>query len=50
MGSSGRFEVVFEIVEWKVDKEEMYADKYRPNADELKSLKTVLLMELDKLS
>ena len=35
---------------WKVDKEEMYADKYRPNADELELLKAALLMELDKLS
>lgn len=34
---------------WKLDKAEMYAEKYRPNADELEELKTTLLAELDKL-
>ena len=34
---------------WKLDKAEMYAEKYRPNADELEELKTTLLTELDKL-
>ena len=34
---------------WKVDREEMYADKYRPNAEELETLKTALLTELDPL-
>lgn len=34
---------------WKLDKAEMYAEKYRPNADEVEELKAALLAELDNL-
>ena len=34
---------------WKLPKEEMYAEKYRPNDDELEKLKVALLLELNKL-
>ena len=34
---------------WKLDKAEMYAEKYRPNTDELENLKAALLVELNKL-
>ena len=34
---------------WKLDKAEMYAEKYRPDSEELESLKATLLVELDKL-
>ena len=34
---------------WKLDKTEMYAEKYRPSADELEKLKVALLLELNKL-
>ena len=33
---------------WKLDKAEMYAEKYRPNTDELENLKAALLVELNK--
>ena len=34
---------------WKLDKTEMYAEKYRPTAEELEILKATLLVELAKL-
>ena len=34
---------------WKLDKTEMYAEKYRPPVEELENLKATLLAELDKL-
>ena len=34
---------------WKLDKTEMYAEKYRPMTEELEILKATLLVELDKL-
>ena len=34
---------------WKLNKDEMYAEKYRPRADELEELKSTLGAELNKL-
>ena len=34
---------------WKLDKTEMYAEKYRPPVEELENLKATLLVELDQL-
>lgn len=34
---------------WKLDSMELYADKYKPDEEELESLKALLNMELEKL-
>ena len=34
---------------WKLNRDEMYAEKYHPHADELEKLKSTLAAELNKL-